>query len=49
VICSMAVCPRNKKDHLVWVGTKQGVYIVRSAYHMVKENGRREGGSCFNA
>jgi hypothetical protein len=49
VICSMAMCPRNKKDHLVWVGTKQGVYIVPSAYHMVKENGIREGGSCSNA
>jgi hypothetical protein len=48
VICSMAVCPRNRKDHLVWVGTKHSDYTVHSAYHMVKENGIREGGSCSN-
>jgi hypothetical protein len=49
VICSLAVCPRNRKDQLVWAGTKQGDYTVRSAYHMVKENGIREGGSCSTA
>ena len=49
MICNMAVCPRNRKDHLVWAGTKHGDYTVRSAYHMVKENGIREGGSCSNA
>ena len=49
VICSMAFCPRNRRNTLVWAGTKQGVYTVRSAYHMVKENGICEGGSCSNA
>jgi ribonuclease HI len=49
VICSMAVCPRNRKDQLVWAGTKHGDYTVRSAYHMMKENGIHEGGSCSNA
>jgi hypothetical protein len=49
VICSMGVSPRTRHDHLVWAGTKQGDYTVRSAYHMVKENGIRVGGSCSNA
>jgi ribonuclease HI len=49
VICGMAVCPRRRKDHLVWAGTKHGDYTVRSAYHMVQENGIRDSGSCSNA
>jgi hypothetical protein len=45
-ICSMPVCPRTTKDKLVWVGTKHGDYTVRSAYHMGKENGLKDEGSC---
>jgi hypothetical protein len=45
-ICSMPVCPRTQQDKLVWVGTKHGNYIVRSAYHMGKEEGVRDEGSC---
>lgn len=40
-ICIMAVCLRNRKDQLVWAGTKHGDYTVCSAYHMIKENGLR--------
>jgi ribonuclease HI len=49
VICSIPVCPRTRQDQLVWMGTKQGEYTVRSAYHMVKENGLQDEGSCSNA
>jgi delta-aminolevulinic acid dehydratase/porphobilinogen synthase len=47
-ICSMPVCPRTGKDKLVWAGTKHGDYTIRNAYHMGKENGVREEGSCSN-
>jgi ribonuclease HI len=47
-ICSMPVCPRTRQDKLVWMGTKQGNFTVSSAYHMGKENGLKEEGSCSN-
>jgi ribonuclease HI len=48
-ICSIPVCPRTRQDKLVWLGTKHGVYTVRSAYHMGMENGVQDEGSCSNA
>jgi hypothetical protein len=48
-ICSMPVCPRSRQDQLAWASTKHGGYTVRSAYHMGKENGLQEEGSCSNA
>jgi hypothetical protein len=36
-ICGMVVCPRNRKDQLVWAGGKNGVFTVRSAYHLAHE------------
>ena len=48
-ICSMLVCLRTRQDKLVWEGTKHGNYTVCSAYHMGKEDGLRDEGSCSNA
>jgi hypothetical protein len=45
-ICSMPVCPRTRQDKLVWAGTKHCNYTVHSAYHMGKEDGVRDEGSC---
>ena len=36
-ICSMAICPQRQQDKLVWVGTKNGIFSVKSAYHLAKE------------
>jgi hypothetical protein len=47
-IYGMVVCPRSKVDRLVWAGTKDGEFSVRSAYHMIKEQCSREEGSCSN-
>jgi hypothetical protein len=47
-ICSMPVCPRSRQDKLVWAGIKHGGFTVRSAYHMGKENGLQDEGSCSN-
>ena len=48
-ICSIPVCPRTRQDKLVWMGTKHGEYTIRSAYHMGKEDGLQDEGSCLNA
>jgi hypothetical protein len=37
LICGMAVSPRSAEDKLIWTGTQNGVFTVRSAYHMAKE------------
>lgn len=37
-ICSMVICPNSQSDKHVWVGTKNGEYLVRNAYHLVREN-----------
>ncbi|XP_059458269.1 uncharacterized protein LOC132187853 [Corylus avellana] len=45
-ICGMVVCPNTRSDRLVWAGEKNGVFTVRSAYHLAKALGLREEGSC---
>jgi hypothetical protein len=43
-ICSLVPCPMGLADHRVWKGTKNGIFSVRSAYHMEKERLMRRGG-----
>lgn len=44
----MAVCPRNREDKIVWAGTMNGDFSVRSAYHMAKECSLRNVGGSSN-
>jgi ribonuclease HI len=45
VIASMPLCPSLPPDKLVWQGTTDGIFSVRSAYHMGMENTLRVRGS----
>lgn len=36
VVCNIPICLQRQKDRLVWVGTKNGDFTVRSAYHIAK-------------
>jgi hypothetical protein len=37
VIANIPLSPRLPQDHLIWRGTSNGVFTVRSAYHLGKE------------
>jgi len=43
-ICSIPINPRFHMDKLIWRGTKNGVFSVRSAYHLEMERRDREVG-----
>lgn len=47
-ICSMAIYPGRQIDRLIWLGTKNGEFSVRSAYHLAKECEEVDKGSCSN-
>lgn len=48
MICSMGVCPCRGKDIMAWEGTKNGVFTIRSAYHLALERFEKEEGCCSN-
>lgn len=43
-ICNLISCPSGQADQLVWRVTKNGVFPVKSAYHLEKERLQRRGG-----
>jgi hypothetical protein len=46
VILNIPLSPCLPKDRLIWKGTKNGVFTVRSAYHMEVERQSMENGDC---
>jgi hypothetical protein len=49
IICNLGICLGRQKDKLIWVGTKNGVFSIRSAYHLAQRYGEVEKGSCSNS
>jgi hypothetical protein len=45
-ICSLAISPQQRDDKLIWSGTKNGFFTVRSVYHMEKARSVKEKGEC---
>jgi hypothetical protein len=46
VIINIPISPMLPRDRLIWRGTENGVFIIRSAYHLGKEIQNQEGGQC---
>jgi hypothetical protein len=44
----MPICPRNQTDTLVWLGTNNGQFSVKSDYHLAKEISIMGRGMCSN-
>jgi hypothetical protein len=48
LICSLPICPRPQSERLIWAGSKNGEFSVRSAYHFAKGMAESNEGSCSN-
>jgi hypothetical protein len=46
IIKSIPLCPSLPPDKIIWSGTSNGMFSVRSAYHMGLELLRRQEGEC---
>jgi hypothetical protein len=46
VITSLALSPLLREDRRIWMGTKNSLFSVRSAYHMEKSCQERDKGEC---
>jgi hypothetical protein len=33
-VCSLVISPLKQKDKMIWMGSKSGCFLVRSAYHL---------------
>jgi hypothetical protein len=49
VISNIPISPSLHPDRLVWQGTSNGLFLVRSAYHLGKELHQRSLGACSNS
>jgi hypothetical protein len=49
MICGLPICPGSQRDRLEWMGTKNGMFTVKSAYHLSKELCDFTIGSCSNS
>jgi hypothetical protein len=47
MICGLAICPCTQQDRAIWVGSKNGLFLVQSAYHLAKEMENQDKGRCF--
>jgi hypothetical protein len=45
LICSIPICSRRLSDTLAWVGTQNGMFTVKSAYHLAAVGGEAANGS----
>jgi ribonuclease HI len=48
MICGIGVSPRGGTDFMAWEKSKNGMFTVRSAYHLALERFGTEEGSCSN-
>ncbi|XP_059438559.1 uncharacterized protein LOC132171289 [Corylus avellana] len=46
MICSIPICPGRQRDRLAWMGTKNGEFSFKSAYHLAKDICEGSRGSC---
>ena len=49
LICGMPIYPRSQSDKLVWLGTNNGQFSVKSVYHLAKEISIIDRGMCSNS
>jgi hypothetical protein len=48
LICNIPISPTRQQDALVWLGTSNGFFSVKSAYHMAKSKTEESSGSSSN-
>jgi hypothetical protein len=48
LICNIPISPSRQQDAMVWLGTSNGVFSVKSAYHMAKSKIEESSGSSSN-
>jgi hypothetical protein len=49
LICSIPICPGSQRDRLVWTGTKNGLFTVKSAYHLAQATNDSGAGECSSS
>jgi hypothetical protein len=42
IICGLALCSGRQEDKLIWVGSKNRIFFVRSTYHLAKQSDEAE-------
>jgi hypothetical protein len=49
LICSIPICPGSQRDRLVWTGTKNGLFMVKSAYHLAQATNDLGASECLSS